>query len=195
MKKLLLAVCLSLVGLAHAAPAPAPATIVRWADRCTNLTSSGWAFKGPRNFLQWLNVFGDPGIWLEFGQRSLDPHYYVVTLDSALDPAAPKNFLEWTDPNIYTQWGRALTTADFYNAAATTLFDGERLQRWLTLPLDPRLWRIATTAGNPATWLKWAAAPVQPETQDLAKKMLDPDTAAKWWGAVNDPKSYPGVKL
>ncbi len=186
--------------LAQAASPPpsdalAPSTsVTRWADRCTNLTSSGWAFKGPRNFLQWLEVFSDPAIWLEFGRRGLDPQSYVRTLSTAMDPGTPRNFLEWTDPGIYEKWARAAAEPDFYTAVNAILFDPGRFMRWAMLPTDARTWNLLATALSPETWMKWLTAPAHPDTQALIAKALDPETALNWSRALTDSASYPALK-
>ncbi len=188
--------------LAQAADLPTPAVdplapssnVTRWADRCTNLTSSGWAFKGPRNFLQWLDVFSDPAIWLEFGRRGLDPQSYVRSLSTAMDPGTAKNFLEWTDPEIYEKWARAAAEPDFSTAVNAILFDPGRIMRWAMLPTDARTWNLLATAFSPATWTKWLTAPFHPGTQALIAKALDPETALNWSRALADPASYPALK-
>jgi hypothetical protein len=175
------------------AVSPSP-IITRWADRCTDFTSNGWAFKAPRNFLQWLNVFSDPGIWLEFGRRGLDPQSYVRTLASVLDPGTVKNYLEWTDPEIYDKWARAAAEPDFYTAVDAILFDPGRVMRWAMLPTDARAWNLLATAMSPDTWVKWMTAPFHPNTQAFIEKALDPETALKWGQALADPTNYPALK-
>lgn len=178
--------------LAQAADVAAPsANVIRWADRCTDLTRGGWAFKGPRNFLQWLDVFSDPAIWLEFGRRGLDPQSYVRSLSSALDPRTAKNFLEWSDPAIYEKWTRAATEPDFNTAVNAILFDPGRAMRWAMLPVDARAWQLLATAINPETGMKWLLAPWHPGTQALIAKALDPETALNWSRTLTDPASYP----
>ncbi|MDD5389901.1 MAG: hypothetical protein PHD37_11175 [Gallionellaceae bacterium] len=180
-------------GVSPAPLSPSP-SVTRWADRCTDLTTSGWAFKAPRNFLQWLEVFSDPGIWLEFGRRGLDPQSYVRSLSTLLDPGTPKNFLEWTDPEIYDKWARAAAEPDFYTAVDAILFDPGRLMRWVMLPTDARSWNLLATALSPDTLGKWLSAPFHPKTQDLIKKALDPETALKWSQALANPENYPALK-
>ena len=190
---LLVLALLPLAGAAQSADAPAQpsASITRWADRCTNFTTNGWAFKGPRNFLQWLEVFSDPGIWLEFGRRGLDPHYLVGSLDSLLDPGTPRNYLEWTNPEVYARWGEALGQPEFYTAVNSILFDPGRMMRWVMLPLDGKAWELAGAALSPATWMKWLNAPNDPKVQALFAKAADPETTRRWLEALGDPKNAP----
>ena len=206
MKRALFLPALLCAGLAQAAapttlptsaaadPLAPSANVTRWADRCTNLTSSGWAFKGPRNFLQWLEVFSDPAIWIEFGRRGLDPQSYVRSLSTFLDPGTPKNFLEWTDPAIYEKWATAAAEPDFYAAVDAILLDPERYMRWAGLPVDARAWNLLATAMNPETRVKWLTAPWHPGTQALIAKALDPNTALNWTRALADPANYPALK-
>ncbi len=205
MNKILLATTLLCTSLAQAddtspvsiAPvaSAAPATsTTRFADRCTDFTRNGWAFKSPRNFLQWLDVFSDPGIWLEFAHRGLDPQSYVRTLTSILDPGTAKNYLEWGDPGIYAKWAKAAGEPDYYTAVNAILFDPGRAMRWAMLPLDERPWKLLGEAVNPETWGKWLAAPLQPDTQELLRKVLDPETVSNWAKALANPASYPALK-
>ncbi len=200
LKSTLFTACLLSTTLAQAADVPegSPSkptpSVSRWADRCTDFTSNGWAFKSPRNFLPWLEVFSDPAIWLEFARRGLDPQSYVRSLSSLLDPATPKNYLEWGDPAIYEQWAKAAVEPDFYTAVNAIVFDPGRYLRWAALPLDPRAWNLLGTALSPETWGKWLAAPVHRDTQALIAKALDPETALKWSEALANPQNYPALK-
>lgn len=168
-----------------------PSQVTGMADRCTNCTSATWGFKSPRNFLKWLDVFSDPGIYLEFGRRAMDPQYLVSSLDSFLDPGTPRNFLEWTNPEIYTRWGESLAQPEYYTAVNSILFDPGRMMRWIMLPLDGKSWELAGTAINPATWLKWLNAPLDPKTQALFARATNPETARLWLEALGDPKNAP----
>jgi hypothetical protein len=171
--------------------APASATATRWADRCTNFTTNGWAFKAPRNFLQWLDVFSDPGVHQEFARRSLDPQYLLASLDSLLDPGTPRNYLEWSNPDLYVQWARAAADPEFYTAVNGIVFDPGRLMRWIMLPVDGKTWELAGTVINPATWMKWLNTPNAPEAQSLFAKAVDPGTARRWLEALGDPNNAP----
>ena len=163
----------------------------RLADRCTDFTSNGWSFKAPRNFLKWLDAFTDPGIYFEFANRSLDPQSYVRTLSSLIDPGTPKNYLEWSNPEIYEQWAQAASDEQFYGAVTNILFDTSRIMRWVMLPIDGRAWGVLGNAANPDTWLKWLKAPVDPKTQELLAKAANPETARVWFEALGDPANTP----
>jgi len=167
----------------------------RFADRCTDFTTNGWAFKSPRNFLKWLDAFTDPAIFIEFANRSLDPQAYVRTLSSMLDPGTPRNHLEWTNPEIYNQWAQAAAEPQFYSAVNTILLDPGRLMRWVMLPVDERAWNVVGTALNPNTWVKWLNAPNDPKTQALFAKAADPETSRRWLAALVDPKNTPWLDL
>jgi hypothetical protein len=171
----------------------ASSQIQRWADRCTDFTTNGWAFKAPANFLPWLNVFSDPGIWLEFAQRGLDPQTYIRTASSLLEPGMVKNHLEWTDPVIYEKWANALAEPQFMTAVSATLFDPGKLMRWVMLPLDPKSWNLLLTAVHPETLGKWLNTPMDPRTQALLAKAADPNTPLRLLEALQDPASYPGM--
>ena len=198
------------ISVAHAAPPEAlpdtpPAQLQRapetdsstqrFADRCTDFTTNGWAFKAPRNFLKWLDAFTDPAIYIEFADRSLDPQSYVRTLSSMLDPGTPRNHLEWSNPEIYNQWAKSAAQPEFYTAINATLFDPGRMMRWVMLPLDGRAWSVAGKAINPETWLKWLNAPADPKTQELLAKAANPETARLWLEALVDPKNTPWFNI
>lgn len=191
---LVLSISLAQAAVAADAPVPAPDAAVtsteRWADRCTDFTTNGAAFKSPRVFVQWLDVVTDPAIWLEYGNRALDPHYYVRSLSSLIDPGMPKNWLEWSNAEIPEQWMHAAGEPDFYSALSAIVFDPERYMRWASLPLDRRAWNLAGKAVNPSTWIKWMAAPVDPKSQALYAKAMDMDNAASWLRAWGDPANY-----
>lgn len=163
----------------------------RLADRCTDFTANGWAFKAPRNFLTWLDAFTDPAIYLEFANRGLDPQSYVRTLSSILDPGTPKNYLEWSNPEIYTQWAQAAAQPEYYTAVNSILFDPGRLMRWVMLPIDGRAWNVLGTALSPSTWAKWLNAPLDPKTQELFAKVANPETTRLWLEALGDPNNTP----
>lgn len=201
MKTILSVLLLMSVGLAQAADAPlqiasgkVTSSTERWADRCTDFTTNGAAFKSPRVFLQWLDVVTDPAIWLEYGNRALDPHYYVRTMSSMIDPGMPKNWLEWSNPEIPENWARAASEPDFYSGLGAIVFDPNRYMRWAMLPVDERSWRLAGKAANPETWLKWMTAPVDAKSGALYAKALDMENASKWLQAWGDPANYAFLK-
>ena len=201
MKQKLLALALYslLINLGHAATPESPAqsssapvsSTQKFADRCTDFTTNGWAFKAPRNFLKWLDAFTDPAIYLEFADRSLDPQSYVRTLSTMLEPGTPRNYLEWSNPEIFNQWAQAAAQPEYYTAINSILFDPGRMMRWVMLPIDGRAWTVAGKAINPETWLKWLNAPADPKTQELIAKAANPETAQRWLDALGDPKNTP----
>jgi len=199
-----------MINMAHATPSTAPAAAAeapqvsvdaktiaaqRVADRCTDFTANGWAFKAPRNFIKWLDVFTTPEIYIEFANRSLDPQSYVRTLSSMLQPEAVKNHLEWSNPEIYNQWAQSAADPGFYDAVVAIMLDTNRLTSWLMLPVDERAWSVLGNALNPNTWLKWLNAPADPATQALFAKAADPETTRLWFEALGDPNNTPWFNL
>jgi len=83
-------------------------------------------------------LFSEPAIYLEFAKRMLDPVSCSRIVGQMLDPATAKNYLEWTDPAIFTKWSQALADSDFYTATLKPLSDPATLMRWATLPIDQR---------------------------------------------------------
>jgi len=167
----------------------------RWADRSTNCTTTTGAFRDPDSFLKWLDVFSDPGVYVEYARRSLDPDYSLRAADSLLDAGTARNFLEWMDPAIPGKWASALAQAPFYSAASATLFDPGRLKRWVMLPTNPELWQAAAAAINPETWVKWLALPANPRLAALIAKAQDPMTSEEWNMELSDRSNYPFLHL
>jgi|GEM_PF-2925293 len=187
-----------LINSAYAAAPDAPSLAAesatgtqRFADRCTDFTTNSWAFKAPRNFLKWLDVFTDPAIYLEFADRGMDPQSYVRSLSSMLDPGTPRNYLEWSNPEIYNQWAQSAFEPEFYTAVNSILFDPGRMMRWVMLPIDERAWSVLGKAINPTTWVKWMNAPFDPKTQELLAKAANPETTRLWLEALGDPNNTP----
>jgi hypothetical protein len=163
----------------------------RWADRCTNFTTTTWAFKAPDNFLKWLDVYSDPAIYVEYARRGLDPDYALRSAETLLDASTVRNFLEWSDPVIPEKWASALTQSVFYTALNATLFDPGRMMRWAMLPTNPKLWQVAGAAINPETWMKWLTLPGNPRLAALIAKAQDPMTAEDWQRELADRSNYP----
>lgn len=198
----MLLLCATLAS-AHAAPPPRsapvsggeapPARVLGMADRCTDFTTNGWAFKSPRNFLQWLDVFSTPDIHLEFARRAMDPRQAVRTMTSLIDPGTPRNYLEWTNPEIYTEWLRSAFDPEFQQAVGSLLFDPDRILRWAALPGDPRAWNLLASAFDPITLGNWLAAPGDPSTRALLEKAADPATFERWTRELTNPDNYAGL--
>jgi hypothetical protein len=163
----------------------------RWADRCTNFTTTTWAFKAPENFLKWLDAYSDPAIYVEYARRSMDPDYALRSAETLLDAGTVRNFLEWGDPAIPEKWVKALAQPDFYTQMNALLFDPGRMMRWAMLPTNPKVWQVATTALNPETWAKWLALPANPRLAALIAKAQDPMTAEELQRELADRSNYP----
>ncbi len=172
-----------------AEPAPS-ARVLTMADRCTDFTTNGWGFKSPRNFLHWLDIFSTPDIHLEFARRALDPLQTVRALNSLLDPGTPRNYLEWTHPELYEGWMRALPEPEFQQAVLGIVGDADRLARWIALPADPRPWRLLADAFSVNTVNAWLTAPTNPATQALFARASDPATFENWVRELADPDNY-----
>jgi hypothetical protein len=170
---------------------PAPGNVADWADRLTDTTVNGWAFKDPKNFPKLIELFSDPSIYLEFARRMQDPVAYARVVGQMLDPATARNYLEWSDPAIYTRWSQALADPDFYTATLKPLADPATLMRWATLPIDQRAWSVGLNTMNPVTWLKWMTAGVNPKVMSPLAKALDPTTPLRWLQAVANPANIP----
>lgn len=194
-KPLLLGLALGVASNAWASEPISDANVLRWADRCTNFTINGWAFRAPANFLPWLDVFSEPSIWLEFARRGQNPQTFVTMANSALEPEAVKNQLEWTDPIIIEKWSRALVDPEFINAVGVRVLDPDKMVRWMMLPLDERVWKLAWNGLQPETWMAWLAAPGDTRTQAFFTRLTDPATAQGLLAALQNPDNYPGGLL
>ncbi len=171
---------------------PAPKTTAAWADRCTDFTINGWAFKDPANFSRWLEVFSDPGIYLELASRAMEPEAVTHSLGTLLDPSAASNYAEWANPVIYDKWAAALSQPDIYTRNNAILFDPGKLMNWVMLPLDPRPWKLLGTAMNPAQWVKWMTAPFDPKVWAPLLKQLPEQEWQAGYASTAAP-SYSGI--
>jgi len=167
-----------------------PGSVKDWADRCTDFTVNGWGFKDPDNAVKLIGLFSDPAIYLEFAQRSLDPESYARIVDTLLDPATAKNYLEWSDPVIYAKWTAAMMDPTFYLKVMRPMLDPGTYLRWMVAPMDPRWWSVGMQTMNPGVWMKWALAPVNPKVMAPLAKAADPNTGLKWSQAAADPANY-----
>jgi hypothetical protein len=172
---------------------PVPKTVQAWADRCTNFTINSWGFKDPKNFVKFVEMFSEPAIWLEFAKRSQDPKSWVRVANTMVDPGAAKNYLEWTDPEIYLKWAVAFMNPEFYYSLALPFLDPTKYVRWATTPLDPRFLNLVVKGLSPETWMAWITAPMDPDNWSPMVKALDPQNMLKWVQVLADPHSYPGL--
>lgn len=169
---------------------PAPENVSAWADRCTDFTVNSWGFKDPKNTIQLIGMFSDPAIFLEFAQRTLNPESYARIAGTLLDPATASNYLEWTDPVIYTRWSAALMDPNFYTQAMQPMLDPATYMRWASASMDPRWWGVGVQAMNPGTWMNWAMAPLNPKVMAPVMKAADLNNTLKWSQAMADPANY-----
>jgi hypothetical protein len=169
---------------------PPPTAVGEWADRCTDFTVNSWGFKDPKNFVRLIELFSDPAIYLEFANRMQDPESYARSASSLLEPEAVKNYLEWSDPTIYTKWLQATLDPNFYTAALRPFLDMGTYMRWMILPSDPRVWSTGVNMANPAMWLKWLAAPLNPKVLEPLVKLTDVNNGARWLAALGEPTNF-----
>ncbi|MGA9992760.1 MAG: hypothetical protein WBP86_10600 [Thiobacillaceae bacterium] len=169
---------------------PAPTTISEWADRCTDFTVNGWGFKDPKNFVKLTELFSHPDIYLEFSRRMEDPESYARVAGSMMDPRTVKNYMEWSDPVIYTKWMQASMDPNFYLEAMRPFMDPSTYLHWMALPMDQRAWSVAANMMNPAMWMKWMTAGTNPKVTGPLAKVADASMPTQWLQAAGDPANY-----
>jgi hypothetical protein len=179
----------------HRAPGwrPVPKTVQAWADRCTDFTINSWGFKDPKNFVKWVEMFSEPAIWLEFAKRAEHPKSWVRVANTLVDPRTAKNYLEWTDPEIYLKWAVSFMNPEFYYSLMLPFLDPTKYVRWATVPLDPRFQDLVVNAINPETLMSWLSAPIDPDNWTPLIKALDPENMLRWAQVLTDPSNYLGL--
>lgn len=169
---------------------PAPTTINDWADRCTDTTVNGWGFKDPKNFVKLMGLFSNPDIYLEFSRRMQDPESYARIAGLMMDPRTVKNYMEWSDPSIYTKWMQASMDPNFYFEVMRPFMDPSTYLHWMALPMDQRAWSVGANMMNPGMWMKWMTAGTNPKVTEPLAKASDPNTSMKWLQAASDPANF-----
>jgi outer membrane protein OmpA-like peptidoglycan-associated protein len=181
---------------AVAAPqaAATPKTPEEWMTRMTDFTRNSSAYRDPRAFVAWSHAVTEPGFVLTAAKGAMEPGGWLNMMNSMATPDAVKNYMGFSDPNVYLRWMQASMDPAFYTAMLTQFSDPGKMMRWAMMPLDPRVLDVAMTAVNPNTYIRWPMAGMDPRTWNLMGNVMNPALYTSMLGtALNTGAAEPLV--
>jgi len=170
-----------------AAPGTTPQTPEQWLMRMTDFTQNASAYRDPRLFNPWLNAVTEPGFMIAGMQGAMDPAGWLNMMNSMANPNAVRNWMGFTNPDVYAKWMQASMDPAFYAAMLATLSDPAKMMRWAMLPLDPRLWNLMLQMFNPNLYIKWGIAGMDPRAWQLVGNVMNPALYTSYLGAMVTP--------
>lgn len=168
----------------------APKTPEEWIARMTDFTKNASAFKDPKVFMPWSNTMTEPSFYVTMMNGAQDPAAWLNMMNSATNPNALRNYVQFTDPNLYMRWMGAGMDPAFYTAFMTQFSDPAKMMRWAMMPMDPKMWSAMMNMANPNMYMKWVMAPMDPRAWGAMGNMMNPATYTGFMGAGMDPKAY-----
>lgn len=168
-------------------PADTPKSPEEWMTRMTDFTRNASAYKDPRVFVPWSHSVTEPGFYLTAVKGAMEPGGWLNMLNSMAHPDALRNYLGFSDPNIYTRWLQAGVDPAFYTALLTQFTDPGKMMRWAMVPLDPRVLDIMLATVNPNTYMRWGMAAMDPRTWNLMGTVMNPALYTSMLGTLADP--------
>lgn len=158
-----------------------PATPEAWLEQMLDGKKNGAAFKDPAAFAEWLDAITEPRFMTALAAVAVDPGAYPKTLANVVDPAAARNWSEFTDPQLYLRWMLAGASPSFQQAILSRVSDPAKRQRWLDAVGRPGVYApmLANFGRAPNAWLQapvTAAAPMA--------RLMQPVTPMAWFGAM-----------
>lgn len=134
----LMALILSVSAIAATAAEPVvqakpalPATPEAWLETMLNAKKNGVAFKDPAAFAEWLDAITEPRFMTALAAAAIDPGTYPKVLSDAIDPAAARNWTEFTDPQLYLRWMLAGSNPSYQQAIVNKMTDPAKMKRWV----------------------------------------------------------------
>lgn len=167
--------------------AAVPQTPEQWLMRMTDFTQNASAYRDPRLFNPWLNAVTEPAFMIAAMQGAMDPAGWLNMMNSMAHPDAVRNWMGFTNPEVYAKWMQASMDPAFYTAMFATLSDPGKMMRWVMLPLDPRLWNLMLQMFNPNLYIKWAIAGMDPRAWQFAGNVMNPALYTSYIGAMFTP--------
>ncbi len=158
---LLTAFLLALSPLVQAADTPA--TPEAWLNRMLDAKRNGAAFKDPEAFTQWLDAVTEPRFMTALAAVAANPTTYPRILSDAIDPAAVRNWAEFTDPRLYLRWMLASGNPVFQRAIISKLSDPAKYKRWQEALSQPILMPVPANYA-PDTVNPWLATQTRPSS-------------------------------
>lgn len=166
-------------------PAPLPDTPETWLRKMLDAKTNGAAFKDPAAFAEWLDAITEPRFMTALAATASDPATYPKILADAIDPAAARNWAEFTDPQLYLRWMLSSATPSFQQAIVKKMTDPAKFKRWLETASQPGAYTSMMSAFSaaPTAWLR---ASGNPASYSPAARLLQPATPLSWLGAMTD---------
>lgn len=168
-------------------PPDTPKTPEEWMTRMTDFTRNASAYKDPRVFVPWSHAVTEPGFYLTAVKGAMEPGGWLNMMNSMAHPDALRNYLGFSDPNIYTRWLQAGVDPAFYTAMLTQFSDPGKMMRWAMVPLDPRVFDIMLATVNPNTYMRWGMAAMDPRTWNFMGTVMNPALYTSMLGTLADP--------
>ncbi|MFZ5485340.1 MAG: OmpA family protein [Pseudomonadota bacterium] len=168
-------------------PPDTPKSPEEWMTRITDFTRNASAYKDPRVFVPWSHAVTEPGFYLTAVKGAMEPGGWLNMMNSAAHPDALRNYLGFSDPNIYTRWLQAGVDPAFYTAMLTQFTDPGKMMRWAMVPLDPRVLDIMLATVNPNTYMRWGMAAMDPRTWNFMGTVMNPALYTSMLGTLADP--------
>jgi hypothetical protein len=174
------------------ATAETPPTPEAWLAKMLDGKRNGAAFKDPAAFAEWLDAITEPRFMTALAVVASEPGTYPKIMADAIDPAAARNWSEFTDPQLYLRWMLASTTPSFQQAIIKKLSDPAKLKRWIEAANNESTHSpiLANFAKSPSAWM---LAPSSPITQSTVAKALQPGLPIAWAGALLNGIRHPPV--
>lgn len=137
-----------------------PASPEAWLARMLDATRNGSAFKDPNAFAEWLDAITEPRFMTALAATAVDPSTYPNAMANAIDPAAARNWSEFTDPQLYLRWMLASANPSFQQAIVTRMTRPDKAKRWAEAAARPTEYgAVLTRFGSaPAAWMQPAVA-------------------------------------
>jgi hypothetical protein len=131
-----------------------PATPEAWLAQMLDGKKNGAAFKDPQAFAEWLDAVTEPRFMTALAAVAVDPATYPKAMADAIDPAAARNWSEFTDPQLYLRWMLASASPSFQQAIIGKVTDPAKMKRWLEVFGRPDGYApmLATFGRAPAAW-------------------------------------------
>lgn len=152
-----------------------PGTPEAWLAQMLDARRNGAAFKDPAAFAEWLDAVTEPRFMTALATVAADPATYPKALSDAIDPAAARNWSEFTDPQLYLRWLLASANPTFHQAIVNRMTDPAKMTHWLDALSRPETDApVLTGLGKapPATAMAWFAA--------MASRIGQPASNQEW---------------
>ncbi|MDD3530724.1 MAG: OmpA family protein [Gallionellaceae bacterium] len=174
---------------ASAQPPANPQSAEEWLTRMTDFTKNASAFQDPRVFVPWSQAVTEPGFYIAGMKGAMEPGGWLNMMNSMATPDAVRNYMAFSDPNVYLRWMQAGMDPAFYTAMLTQFSDPGKMMRWAMAPMDPRVWEMMIAPINPNTYVRWGMAAMDPRTWNFMGNVMNPALYTSMAGAMFDPNN------